>query len=574
MVGRMIEQIGLILKLQWTLFKNSLRWRTNLVELIARLVFIPILLLVDIGIGLGIAVLTYRFYGSEYELLIFSIVFSGVLVYWQLIPLLTTSFSERLNIARFRIFPISTGSLFILDLMIGFFDITALSTYLPMLGVLVGIALKSPMSLPIAAAFVLLFLIFNLACARYLQNLMEQFLASRRRKEIFVFLIFMLFFVPQAAYFLASGKGGLRRSSQLNSTDLNIYKQRVEIFLRYIAWTPPGVIARGLAGARKTLATQAGLCVIALVYAAAALGLAYRDLDNDFYGRPSWWQHLSIRFKSVKSPPTVSAQPLATPAHLTASISGTNVSNWRWPLLTSPRAAIIEKELKYFYRSPRTLMTLIGPVLASLVFILPLRAVNAKILSSEFILAGMSYYSLLAASQIFSNSFCFDWHGAKMYYLAPVLGRDVLIAKNLAASLIVAIQTLVLALGFHYVIAPLTLPILLNSLFVTLIGLLAMLIVGNYVSIFYPQSGDFIKLSGQKHSGLASMVNLAIMGGVFTLVALGPLCGYLLQSQWVIYLIFTLELIITAVLYYIFIGRAAETFQARAEQLLGRLISS
>src|ERR1051326_8178803 len=115
-----MQQFFIIFNLEWLLFKNSLRLQANKFELIARIIFGIAIFLFDIGVAVGFPVLMMLFFTSQYIVALLTMLFSGIMIYWQAIPLLTASFGgNALSVSRFRLYPITRNKLFLLDLFSG-----------------------------------------------------------------------------------------------------------------------------------------------------------------------------------------------------------------------------------------------------------------------------------------------------------------------------------------------------------------------------------------------------------------------------------------------------------------------
>lgn len=188
-----MEQLTLILQLQWLLFKNSLKSQSSKIELVARIIFVIGSAIVDIAIAVGLFMATLLLYNHPSMIKAFIYLFLGITLYWQVIPLVTASFGSGLSISNFRLYPISDKKLLFLDLFSGATDLTSLSLYLPLLGILIGSIIISPLYSPILIILFALFILFNIALSRYLQRILEKLFAHRRIKEIMVFIVLFIF---------------------------------------------------------------------------------------------------------------------------------------------------------------------------------------------------------------------------------------------------------------------------------------------------------------------------------------------------------------------------------------------
>ncbi|HYM00096.1 MAG TPA: hypothetical protein VEZ90_14180, partial [Blastocatellia bacterium] len=286
----------LIAKLRWTLFKNSLRRRANLFEFIMAALAFGAFSLFDVGVSVGLGALTTVTYHHDFFAPLFAVVLGGILIVWQLMPLFTASFGSDLNISRFRIYPLTTRSLFFIDLMLGFFDPVALLATILVAGVFAGVVVASPRSAPVAGLGLLLFVLFNIGLARYIQRLLASLFASRRRKELLALFIFLLLLAPQTLIMMQRRPiergGGPRDTTGVRYVRLHEAEEEQRVRdLRAageaIRWTPPGLAAAMLNPAGLDAATQFLLLLAGFIFAAAVFGLKYRQLTRDYLGHES-----------------------------------------------------------------------------------------------------------------------------------------------------------------------------------------------------------------------------------------------------------------------------------------------
>src|SRR5438105_1226068 len=99
-----MQQILLIIDLQWRLFINSLRIQANKLELIARIIFTFSALLLDLVIAAGLSLATIFFNNKPNAAAIYTALFIAIFFYWQVAPLLTASFGNGISISRLRLY--------------------------------------------------------------------------------------------------------------------------------------------------------------------------------------------------------------------------------------------------------------------------------------------------------------------------------------------------------------------------------------------------------------------------------------------------------------------------------------
>lgn len=572
-----MEQLTLILNLQWLLFKNSLRSEASKLELIARIVSVVFGAIIDIVIGISLYIGTLVLSNNPNANIYFLILFCIITLYWQLIPILTTSFGNGLNISNFRLYPISDKKLLLLDLISVATSITSLSIYLPLLGVFIASIIKSPLYTPVITLLFALFILFNIGLSCYLQKFLEGVLAHRRAKEIGVFIILAILigfsFVPMIMFRQelketqrkqVSPKGQITSVSPNKNFSLKEILPSTQHIVQTLNWTPPGLVARTTLGlAKESTTNQIAIVFLSTLFSGLTLLLVQRKIKYEFYGVASKYV-ASDKAIVVKDKPIVNRE-----------FSGSIFDNKLFNLLPLHAVMVLEKELRYFYRSSKIILIFISGSVGAISFAFLLQVqkpTESSSIFSHFVMPGLNFYSLLVLGQFFTNSFGFDSHGVKAFFLMPVQGRNVLLGKNLAMSLITLLQTAVTLTLFNYAIYPVSGYILLNTLFCTAIGYLGYVILGNFISVLYPQKMEFSTLSNNNYSKMAQLLMFLIQGVLFSILIIGPAIAWYSKISWITYPIFTIELIVMLVIYKISLNYAGSFFEKRAEQFLQALL--
>ncbi len=119
-------------------------------------------------------------------------------LYWQLIPVLMASLGSSLDIKKLLVYPIPTGQLFALEVLL------RISTGVEMLLLLAGagIGLLLNPTIPFwAPSALLVFVVFNLFCSAGVRDLLVRLLARKRIREIVALLVVLLAALPQLLVF-------------------------------------------------------------------------------------------------------------------------------------------------------------------------------------------------------------------------------------------------------------------------------------------------------------------------------------------------------------------------------------
>ncbi|HKV41819.1 MAG TPA: hypothetical protein VJX67_21625, partial [Blastocatellia bacterium] len=400
------------------LFKNSFRSRGTWLELGAGLVVSVFVLALDLGISILIGVMVYWSYHHQIFVPLLTTVLGVLLAAWHLLPVLTASFSNDLNVSKFRLYPISISKLFAIDLSLGLFDPVTLVLIPPLLAIFIASALRSASSIPIAGFALLIFFIFNLGLSRYVQRLIGTLLASRRRKELFLLLIFLLIMLPQTLVVMGQRESPRARPSYQFQSDAAIKErfEKVKAVAKYLAWVPPGLAAISIGEDRGMhFGRQALSILLALMFTCAALGLEHRALDRDYYGKVSGIQLLVARIRaalggSAVPGPRSGLKIRGGGGEIAGSATQTAVGQPKslpsvlerlFPWLAPASIAIFEKDIKYIYRSPRAILMFVAPIIGSLIFVVPGSPLASGSVGAQYRLAGLVLYALVLGSQFF-----------------------------------------------------------------------------------------------------------------------------------------------------------------------------
>ena len=597
-----MSHVYLIIHLRWMLFRNSLRSKRNWFEAgtaaFVALVFAAFDLMTSVGLG----VLAYALYGKSYFGQLMTCLLAGISLMWLCVPVLTASLSDQMDAVRFRIYPLTIREVLAIDLLLGLIDPAGLMV-IPLLGGLfVGCAARSPGTIPLMIAFLLVFYIFNLALSRYIQRLIGAFFASRRRKEVLALFIFILLFMPQILISLNSRRHESYQRGR-PAQPYQPYEQEVERLKRvgkladYLTWTPPGITGRTIGeGDQQPVGATLILFLAALAFASAAVALEYERVGREYSGRESFWQRRARTRVLAPGPkqavparhretryPTDAHRPFGPPAATGAGPArATPISLAAPDAVTTlfgvpiPRdvLAIAVKDLRYLYRSPRALLMFIAPLGACIILALPRGDIGLSKLASSYQIPLLIFYALFAnSSQMLNNSFSFDRDGAKLYFMSPVKGRDVLTGKNLAAVAVCLMQVAAILVLYVCLTGGLPLDGFINGLLVLGVALPFDLAIGNHLSIFFPRSVDFSKVYGKNYSSLSALmgfISAAVLAGV---VAIAPIAGYASGSHAVQYAILAGECLVSIAFYLFFLKRTGKMLEERPEAFLQALLA-
>ena len=484
-------QVSLIATLRWQLFRNSLRTIRGRLEVVSR-VFVGLMMAgAWLGIGTSVGVGSY-FAVSRGKTEWLAGLLWGVLLFWQLFPLVASAFTVSFEFTNLLRFPIRFSSFLLLALIYGLFDPASVAGCFWLLCMAAGIAIARPGLLLWAGPVLLLFAAVNLLLGRMIFAWIEKWLARRRTREVMavIFLLFMISF--QLIGPIVDRWGHTARPMAA----------RLALLLPVERMLPPGLAGAALDhGARGSALAAASafafLCAYGLLFAwllAIRLRAQYRGED------------LSEALAPAAAPVTHALQP-----------------GWNLPHLTEPVAAIFEKEFRYLFRSGPIVFTMVMPLFILVLFrFMPETGRNhGNPLASAPDLAFPigAAYALLMLTNLVYNSLGADGSGIQFLFSAPVRFRDILWAKNLAHSAILGLEVAVVWVGVCVMFRPPSLSIVAATLVGLLFALPVNLLAGNLLSLYAPRKFDLATFGRQRASGITVLISLGVQAVVLGLAA-------------------------------------------------------
>jgi hypothetical protein len=446
------RQVGAILLIQWFSLRNSMRRRSEKLGLLlsALVAFFWYGMWTAGAVGLfAFAVLAT----DERLARILPALLFLVFLYWQLSPLLTASMGVSIDIRKMALFPIGVDTLFVVECLLRLMN--GFEMVLLLTGLSAGVAARASLSrLWVIAPALLLFVAFNVLFSAGLRQLLERMLQRRGLREAFLLLVVLASVTPQFIIWSGSANRVGRRVSQ------------VFAFLPH-SWLPTASLGDAYLGRiqAEDWLVLGGWCVLAGAFAL----IQFRR---------------SFRFDVAAA---------RTELLVTTRREGGNLADrlYHLPtlLLPDPLGALVAKELRYLLRSARfRFLFLMGcsfGVVVWLPFALRRGGAVGGPLQSSF-LALISLYALLLLGQVtYLNSFGFDRSAARYFFWMPASPAQILAAKNLVATLFVALQVLVLGSVCALVGIAIGVGQVLEALAVAVTGALYMAAAGNLTSVLF-----------------------------------------------------------------------------------------
>jgi ABC-2 type transport system permease protein len=496
------EQFAAIAQLRWRIFVNSLRTIRGRLEMVSW-IFVG-LMFAAMGIGgtFGLAAAAW-FLTSQHNAEWLALVLWGVMLYWQLFPVMATAFSESFDSTNFLRFPIGYRSYFLIRMAYGALDPTTLIGTLWLIGIAAGVGIADPALLPWAVLLLATFGALNILLARVIFAWIERWLARRKSREILglVFLVLIIgiqFIGPVLGRYHAHH--GTRARPVIPGVALNLVAAE--------EFTPPGTVGAALgAASRGNPGIALGLWALECGYAAVFLWLLDLRLRAQYRG-----ENLS-----EAAPRVVAA----------AKLERTTVrEGFALPGFPAPVAAVFEKEFHYLSRSGPMLFDLVMPLVILFIFLLgpssPTRRPGMVAHGPGFAAFAFPFgvaYALLILSNLTFNSFGTEGAGVQFYFVAPVPFRQIMLAKNLMHGLLLAFEVCLLWVTVSLMRRPPSIGLTLATLAGALFAALVNFTVGDLMSLYSPKKFDYAVFGRQRASGTTAFVVLGVQIAIIAMCA-------------------------------------------------------
>ncbi|HVP66243.1 MAG TPA: hypothetical protein VMT17_03160 [Anaeromyxobacteraceae bacterium] len=489
-----------VIELRARLLWRRLTGRAGIGEGVARvtllLVAVPVGLFFAVFLGLGTWQAVRAPGGLRTEVTAVAVYF-GI---WQTWTAVSLSLNERegIDLRRFLVYPIPPWRVYALGLGSGLAaDPVTLFWGVLLAGIFAGAAIARPGAwLLLLGALLVLFALATALYAALLEEFLALVLSSRRSRE-WAIVLSVAASVAILLYLAASATRPLQALAEA------LPALRIA---RWLAW--PGACA-----------------------AAAARHLYEREPARSL----PWLGLLAAGAAGAGRLAFAIALGQARGAGAGAARAG-GKGDARLPLPVGGRlGALVEKEWKYLLRHPLArIYAVLVPAVAALVGLglEPRIPREARDVIRALPLFGLAAYAHVASQAFWLNSLGWERGGARLAYLAPVDGAEVLLAKNavlyayslalfLASSLLVLVPgrplpswALPAALALHAGMAP------------YLYG------AGNLVSILNPKAASFAVQRSATVPALSGLVGLGIVSTVGGLFSLPVLVALRLDSPW------------------------------------------
>jgi ABC-2 type transport system permease protein len=537
-------QLTAIAWLRWRLFVNTLRTTRGQLELLSRILVSFAFTILGVGGAFAMGAFAYFFLMRGKPQLL-AVPLWVIFFFWEFFPIMSTAFTNNPDSSDLLRFPLSYSSYYLVRLAYGAFDPASAIGALWTCGVLLGVSFAKPALLPWALLVLLAFAAFNLLLMQMIFAWVERFLAQRRTREIMGILFVLLMLSFQLV-------GPLTRYGRRARPEV---QQVVAVLAPVQAILPPGLAADAIGQgiypqwpvAFSSLALLCGFVIV------IGYGLHVR---------------LLAQYRGENLNETIAASALPQDRQLRLG--------WRLPGVSTPVAAIFEKEVRYLLRSGPMLLNLVMPIFALLVF--RFGGMNtarhtgyflARTPNLAFPLAAA--YTLLMLTNLVYNTFGGDAGGIQFFFASPVSFRQIVLGKNLTHASILSFEIVIaftaVTLLYGRPAPDIWLATLAGLLFATPVNFA----VGNMLSIYSPKKLDYSKFGRQRASQMTVLISLALQLVVIGVgVSVFWIARYL-GNSWIAALLLLLLAAVSLTIYGMVLNRLDRFAEERRETLIAEL---
>jgi ABC-2 type transport system permease protein len=544
--GQSRAQFAALVQLRWCIFRNGFRRKGGIGELIARIIFLPIIGVFAIGPIVGAGFAAYYIVSSHHLSMLAALTWS-IFALWQLVSINIAPPTLSFDISTIIRFPLSFPRYLTARLFFGLLSASNVIGTLSLIAADIGIAIAKPSLLPWATLLLITFALANIFFTRMIFAWVDRWLSTRRAREVLT--AFILFASLGFQYLNVTLNPGLQNSSHHEVSNHLPALLKVFHHLQPVAaFLPPGLTATSIVRFNQGHLLPAAAALLGIgLFAGLFLAIYAWRMQREFHGEDL--SELTLH-KPTAHPST---QPAPAIFHSTRTFG-----------LSPILSACLEKELIYLRRNPNQLYGFIAPIF--MVFLFAGR-IGSSGRFGDFIFPTAVAYSILGISVLSYNSLGMDGPGIQLYFLTPTNLRDVFLAKNLIGFLLNLIELVLIYAVIAFVARPPTLIIGLATLCWLLFAAFTNGAVGNLRSLISPKKVDLTKVSRKQTSQLSALIALALVLACFGIgFAIVVLANHL-NRPWLMIPIF-LALAVGGFIFYIQVLNRLDTIALNHREAL------
>jgi ABC-2 type transport system permease protein len=257
-----------------------------------------------------------------------------------------------------------------------------------------------------------------------------------------------------------------------------------------------------------------------------------------------------------------------------------NKKSGQWDLISAlvrpfpdPFGALFEKEMRTLIRMPRFRVLFGMACVFSLVVFMPvaMQAGENSFMGQNAVPVTSLYGLLLLSDALLLNIFGFDRGAAQVYFATPPKISAVIHAKNLAAVIFIALQSLAIPLLSVLFRIRVTLMSVAAGFLSAAVVTIFLLATGNMLSVVVPRPIDPKSAFRKQGATKVQLWLLMTTFGMFLLVGSAFLARWATDQDWVLLATLGFEFLVGLVVYQIAMESTVERLNSRREQMMAEL---
>src|ERR1700679_1282877 len=181
-------QFAALTRLRWCLFRNAFRRKGNVSELVARILFFPIIGIIALGPIVGCGFGAY-FIVSSGHLTMLPLLTWGIFLLWQLVSINIAQPGLSFDINVILRFPLSFSRYLAARLVFGLLGASNVIGTLALISADIGIGIAQPTLLPWATLLLAIYALTNIIFTRMIFAWIDRWLSTRRAREVLTAVI-------------------------------------------------------------------------------------------------------------------------------------------------------------------------------------------------------------------------------------------------------------------------------------------------------------------------------------------------------------------------------------------------
>lgn len=511
------------------------------------------------------------------------LLFSGLLLFWIALPLLSYSTNEGLDVTRLQLFPLTRLELMFSLLFSSLFDIWTVLLFV-LFGATVLAWWMHSLALGLLTLLVIVVFYFVMVgCSQLVLALLMRTLQSRRFRDLSV--IILALFGSSCYLFNRFALGAntiLNIGNGLNSGS----------FSPYLQWLPSGVAASAIRAASQGHWTTSFIMLgLLLAIGALALYLWQLVLERSMTASEAGASRRSKQRQqaALAAPSTLTATPTTRPAGKQVSAARAiapareNADPLRANIFEQLQA-LVRKEFICFWRDPQLKVRMFQILFYMLIVVVvpAFSASNGTNNASEGFYARYTPFASVAVILLFMltlslNTLGIERQSLTTLFLFPIERRRLLWGKNLAVFLLGLV--VLVALMIFCVVTSREPAMVLPAIIIGFAGMGVALACGNMTSAYFPRyqrsvgQRGYAATGGQAQSGgclnqLMALIMLVVSVLLLSPVALGIGLPFFMNMQVLWLVTMPLSLAYGLALYIIFTNLAAKRILATEPEIL------